>query len=106
METEHPLACLQANYSLFIKPGKISGTDFMNTDHTKISVGKYLVSPLAKQQGEGYAASVSIRSGRGSATHDRVMRFSGLFDSAAAAVHYATEHALRWINERSAPACA
>ncbi|OGA96455.1 MAG: hypothetical protein A3E79_02410 [Burkholderiales bacterium RIFCSPHIGHO2_12_FULL_61_11] len=79
----------------------------MNNDHTKIAVGKYLVSPLAKQQGEGrYAASVSIRSGRGSATHDRVMRFSRLFDSAAAALHYATEHALCWIRERSSTACA
>jgi hypothetical protein len=29
----------------------------MNVDHTKIAVGKYLVSPLAKQQGEGFAAS-------------------------------------------------
>ena len=79
----------------------------MNTDHTNIAVGKYLVSPLAKPQGAGlYAASVSIRSGRGSATHDRVLRFSGLFDSAAAALHYATEHALGWIHERSAPVCA
>ena len=79
----------------------------MNIDHTKIVVGKYLVSPLAKRQGEGrYAASVSIRSGRGSATHDRVLRFSGRFDSAAAAEHYATEHALGWIQERSSPACA
>ena len=79
----------------------------MNIDHTKIAVGKYLVSPLAKQQGEGrFAASVSIRSGRGSASHDRVMRFSGLFDSAAAALHYATEHALCWIQERTSPACA
>ncbi|WP_309680265.1 hypothetical protein [Polaromonas sp.] len=78
----------------------------MNSDHTPIAVGKYLVSPLAKQQGEGrFAASVSIRSGRGSATHDRVMRFSGLFDNAASALHYATEHALGWIRERSLPAC-
>ncbi|MBA4330146.1 MAG: hypothetical protein C0428_18120 [Polaromonas sp.] len=76
-------------------------------DHNHISVGKYLVSPLAKPQGEGrYVASVSIRSGRGSATHDRVMRFSGLFDSASAALHYATEHAMGWIHERSTPACA
>ena len=74
---------------------------------TQMAVGKYLVSPLAKPQGEGrYAASVSIRSGRGSATHDRVMRFSGLFDSAASALQYATEHALGWIKERSVPACA
>ncbi len=79
----------------------------MTIDHNHISVGKYLVSPLAKPHGEGqYAASVSIRSGQGSATHDRVMRFSGLFDTAAAALHYATEHALGWIRERSSPACA
>ncbi|MHB1250232.1 MAG: hypothetical protein ACYCZL_12680 [Polaromonas sp.] len=79
----------------------------MNIDHTKIAVGKYLVSPLAKQQGEGrYAASVSIRSGHGSGTHDRVLRFSRIFDSAAAALHYATEHAMGWIHERSVPACA
>ena len=79
----------------------------MTIEHNNIEVGKYLVSPLAKPQGEGrYAASVSIRSGRGSGTHDRVLRFSGLFDSAAAAVNYATEHAMRWINERSLPACA
>ena len=73
----------------------------------QMAVGKYLVSPLAKPQGEGrYAASVSIRSGRGSATHDRVMRFSGLFDSAALATQYATEHALGWIRERAVSACA
>lgn len=79
----------------------------MMIDHNHIAVGKYLVSPLAKPQGEGqYAASVSIRSGRGSATHDRVMRFSELFDTASAAVTYATEHAMHWIRDRSAPACA
>ena len=73
----------------------------------QMAVGKYLVSPLAKPHGEGrYAASVSIRSGQGSATYDRVMRFSGLFDSAALALQYATEHALGWIKERSTPACA
>ena len=79
----------------------------MNMNDTQLEVGKYLVSPTAKAQGEGrFAASVSIRSGRGSGTHDRVLRFTGIFDSAAAAVHYATEHALGWIHERSSPACA
>lgn len=76
----------------------------MKIDHTRIEVGKYLVSPSAKPQGEGrFAASVSIRSGQGSGTHDRVLRFNGFFDSAASAVHYATEHAMRWIHERSSP---
>lgn len=78
----------------------------MNISDT-IAVGKYLVSPLARQQSEGrFAASVSIRSGQGSTTHDRVLRFHDLFDTAGAAVHYATEHALGWIHERSAPICA
>ena len=90
-----------------MKPQTYAVKTFMNMNDTKIEVGKYLVSPLAKQQAEGrYAASVSIRSGQGSGTHDRVLRFHDLFDSAAAAVHYATEHALGWIRERSAPACA
>lgn len=80
---------------------------FMTLHHNNIAVGKYLVSPLAKPHNAGgYAASVSIRSGRGSETHDRVLRFSGLFDSAASALQYATEHALGWIKERSLTVCA
>jgi len=90
-----------------MKPEKYPVKILMNMNDSQLEVGKYLVSPLAKEQAEGrYAASVSIRSGRGSGTHDRVLRFTGLFDSAAAAVHYATEHALGWIHERSSPACA
>ena len=74
----------------------------MTKNVTSIEVGKYLVSPTAKAQGGGrFAASVSIRSGRGSASHDRVLRFSEIFDSAAAAMHYATEYALAWIRESS-----
>lgn len=82
----------------------------MTLQDSPIAVGKYTVSPLAKaQRTGGFAASVSIRSGRGSATHDRVLRFAGLFDSAASALHYATEHAMCWIRERTSlpalPAC-
>lgn len=79
----------------------------MHINDTQITVGKYLVSPLARQQGEGrYAASVSIRSGQGSGTHDRVLRFHEIFDSASAALDYATEHALGWIHESSSPVSA
>jgi hypothetical protein len=49
---------------------------------------------------------VSIRSGKGSATHDRVSRFSTLFDNAPAALHYATAHAMAWIGERNTAAHA
>ena len=68
-----------------------------------IAVGKYLVSPLNKDLDDGrYAASVSIRSGRGSGTHDRVMRFTPSFASHASAVRYAIDQGLGWIRERSA----
>jgi hypothetical protein len=54
-----------------------------------------------------YAASVSIRSGRGSATHDRVMRFVPEFDSGEAALQYASDQGLDWISRAAAsPALA
>ena len=112
-QTEYPLTRSRALFTFFVflreRRSRSNGfrPNFMNFDSTQISVGKYLVSPAAWQHSEGrFAASVSIRSGRGSATHDRVMRFNGLFESAAAAMHYATEHALGWIQERAPRACA
>ncbi len=106
LDTGYTLACPQAEFPSH-QAGRISGKTFKTMNDTQIDVGKYLVSPLARQQGEGrYAASVSIRSGRGSGTHDRILRFTGIFDTAAAAVHYATEHAMGWIQERSYPVCA
>lgn len=65
---------------------------------TSIRVGKYLISPLSRLLRDGrYAASVSIRSGAGSATHDRVLRLVPVFDSRQAALRYATEQGLGWI---------
>lgn len=60
-----------------------------------IQIGKYLVSPLIKRLEDGrYAPSVSIRSGRGSATHDRVLRFVSVFDTPRAALRYATDQGM------------
>lgn len=71
--------------------------------HTSLQVGKYLVSPLTRlNDGGRYQAAVSIRSGRGSMTHDRVMRFVPVFDSHAQAARFATEQALAWIGEPAA----
>ncbi|ALT78394.1 MULTISPECIES: hypothetical protein [unclassified Roseateles] len=65
---------------------------------TSIEVGKYLVSPIIKTQDDGsFAAAVSIRSGSGMASHDRVMRFTRRFLSQRAAVRYATAEGLAWI---------
>ena len=73
--------------------------------HANTTVGKYLVSPLTRQLGDGrFAASVSIRSGKGSHTHDRVLRLASVFADPAAAAHYATSEGLDWIHQRHAPA--
>jgi hypothetical protein len=72
-------------------------------DNIQHSVGKYLVSPLIKNLDDGrFAAAVSIRSGRGSGTHDRVIRLTPRFASHASAVRYAIDHGLGWIRERRA----
>ena len=67
-------------------------------------MGKYLVSPLARQTDEGrFAPSVSIRTGRGSATHDRVLRFFPAFDSSDQAARYALAQGLAWLGAAPAP---
>ena len=66
--------------------------------HTPLQIGKYLVSPLTRTiDGGRFAASVSIRSGIGSMTHDRVLRFVPVFDTHDQATRFATEQALAWI---------
>lgn len=61
-------------------------------------VGKYLVSPLVRAVENGwFASSVSIRSGSGTATTDRVLRLASLFRCADQAACSARDEALRWI---------
>ncbi|MEW6706201.1 MAG: hypothetical protein AB1430_15255 [Pseudomonadota bacterium] len=75
----------------------------MTTTREKtFSVGKYLVSPLTHlTDGGHYAASVSIRSGRGTATHDRVFRFTPRFGTRDGARRYAIEQGMLWVNQPS-----
>ena len=70
-------------------------------------VGKYLVSPLIKAQGNGwFASSVSIRSGSGSGTSDRVLRLTRVFRHATEAADFAHTEALRWIRASIRPTLA
>ena len=73
-----------------------------------ITVGKYLVSPLTKLLANGwYACSVSIRSGRGQATTDRVLRLTRMFRDSVAAAEYALAEGLQWIGvSRTTPRLA
>jgi hypothetical protein len=75
------------------------GTD--STQHGKhdpVTVGKYLISPMTRLVENGwYACSVSIRSGRGQATTDRVVRLTKLFRESVHAAEYALAEGLQWI---------
>lgn len=74
----------------------------MTTSNNNITVGRYLISPLPKLLENGWwASSVSIRSGSGSGTHDRVLRLTRLFQDHLAAAEYAVAEGLRWISQRN-----
>jgi hypothetical protein len=66
------------------------------------SVGKYLVSPVTQLTDAGdYAASLSIRSGRGSGTHDRVFRFIPRFTTRDRARRYAVAESYSWLRRNA-----
>jgi hypothetical protein len=69
-----------------------------HNNHRALQVGKYLISPLTKPLDNGwYACSVSIRSGSGSTTTDRVVRLTRLFRDRLAAAEYAMAEGMQWI---------
>ena len=56
------------------------------------------MSPLIRPVERGrFGAAVSIRSGAGTMTHDRVMRFAPLFDTHEQATRFAVDQAMAWI---------
>lgn len=73
--------------------------------HHARTVGRFVLSPITRQTDSGqFAASLSIRSGHGSASHDRVFRFTPLFTSAQAAARYALEQGLSYLRQPALPA--
>lgn len=72
----------------------------MTTSDKNIRVGKYEISPLTQSMENGwFACSVSIRSGSGRGTTDRVVRLTRLFQCKSAAAAYAVGEGLRWIGQ-------
>lgn len=68
-------------------------------------MGRFELSPMTRRTECGhYAASLSIRSGNGRATHDRVYRFTPLFRSARAAVRYALSQGQEMLSQPALPA--
>ena len=79
-----------------------AGTAFLKEEQlhnnkNNLEVGRFLVSPMSQPRpGGGFDALVSIRSGSGQASVDRVMRFTPQFSSPQAALHYAQAEGLAW----------
>lgn len=72
-----------------------------------LQIGKYLVSPLVRILENGwFASAVSIRSGSGSGTTDRVLRLTRMFRCADEATAHAHAEGLRWIGDAHAPRLA
>ena len=70
------------------------------TNHSPITMGKYRIAACPRQLACGqFAAQVSIASGRGSASTDRVMRFHDEFPTHDAAAHYAIAQGIDWVRE-------
>jgi hypothetical protein len=63
-----------------------------------VTLGRYRIAALPWRLVNGrYAAQVSIASGTGSATTDRVMRFHDDFPTYRSAARYALAQGLRWV---------
>jgi hypothetical protein len=74
------------------------------TKHSPITMGKYRIAACPRQLECGqFAAQVSIASGRGSASTDRVLRFHSEFASHDAAARYAIAQGIDWVRETTRP---
>ena len=61
-------------------------------------VGKYLITPITRTATTGaYTASLSIRRGQGTQTHDRVYTFKPEFDNKDSALMYAAAQGRYWL---------
>ena len=68
-------------------------------------VGRYLLAPVTRRTDGGrYTATLSIRSGSGSSSHDRVFRFTPTFRSAGAAARYALAQGMEMVAQPMLPA--
>jgi len=67
-------------------------------------MGKYRIAACPRQLASGqFEAQVSIASGRGSASTDRVMRFHDEFPCHDTAAQYAVDQAIDWVRVNTRP---
>jgi hypothetical protein len=66
---------------------------------TPFTAGKYLITPLARNAQSGtYTASLSVRRGKGTQTHDRIYTFLPEFASRDHALTYAAVQGRNWLS--------
>lgn len=69
-----------------------------------VTIGKYRIAACPSPLESGrFAARVSIASGSGSASTDRVMRFRDDFSTHDAAAHYALAQGIDWVSQSTRP---
>ncbi|PUA98364.1 hypothetical protein C8C99_3234 [Acidovorax sp. 107] len=69
---------------------------FVNTH--SFAVGKFRITPLSRAHGgDQHTALLSIKSGRGSQTHDRVYTFKPEFKTQDSALMYAATQGRNWL---------
>ena len=62
------------------------------------SAGKFLITPLTRSNAAGrFVASLSIRRGKGTQTHDRIYTFKPEFNSKDGALTYAAAQGRYWL---------
>jgi hypothetical protein len=70
--------------------------------HQPISMGKFRIQPCSRALPNGaFGAQVSVASGRGSASTDRVMRFLPEFATPDAASQYALDEGMLWVERQT-----
>ena len=66
--------------------------------HAAFKAGKFLITPLSRSCHNGrFIASLSVRRGAGTQTHDKVFSFHPEFESAESALTYAAVQGRYWL---------
>jgi len=80
-------------------------TFLISNSHVAQAIGRFELSPITRQTDGGlYSASLSIRSGHGKTSHDRVFRFTPLFADPQAAASYALAQGRHFLRQSALPA--
>jgi hypothetical protein len=86
-----------------VRPPSLKYMTVSYCSHQPISMGKFRIQPCSRALPNGaFGAQVSVASGRGSASTDRVMRFVPEFATPAAASQYALDEGLLWVERQTA----